>query len=256
MFESFYQEWNRLVGRCPAIPDQLWSDTLAQLPVLARLDSSEQARLRRLVRHFVHRKIINGANGYVVDDAARLVIAAQACLLILNLDIKHFSGWREVIVYPGSFVVTHRRVDKVGLVCEKQSELSGEAWLHGPVILSWADVQPDLKHHRPGANVVLHEFAHKLDMLNGVANGMPPLHGNMAMRSWSEVLSEAYATLNNHLEHHQSVAVDPYAATDPAEFFAVFTEVFFEQPLILSKHFPQVYDQFRAYYRQDPLARV
>ena len=253
MILQIKQAWNRYILARHAIPMQLWFDTVERIPVLARLSTPEQDRLRKLASIFLHQKKINGAGGFVVDDTARLVIAAQACLLILYLDINHFSGWHEVIVYPDSFVATHRKIDEAGLVSERQSGLSGEAWLHGPIVLSWADVTANLTHHRPGSNVVLHEFAHKLDMLNGVANGMPPLHKNMMIKSWTATLSEAYASLNRHIDYHQPLVVDAYAGTNPAEFFAVFTEVFFEQPLILNKHYPDVYDQFRAYYRQDPL---
>ena len=253
MLIQIKKAWNQYILIRHAIPNQMWSDTVAKIPVVERLSEPEQDRLRKLATVFLHQKTINGADGFVIEDTVRIVIAAQACLLILNLDIDHFKGWHEVIVYPSSFVATHREIDQTGLVSERRKGLSGEAWLRGPVILSWTDVTANLMHCRPGSNVVLHEFAHKLDMLNGVANGMPPLHREMAIKSWTDTLSDAFATLNRHIESHHPLSVDSYAGTNPAEFFAVFSEVFFEQPLILNTHYPDVYDQFRAYYRQDPL---
>ena len=191
----------------------------------------------------------------MVDSSMRVYIAAQACLLIMNLDLDYFRGWSEVIVYPDSFVIQREEYDDIGVVHETRRTLAGEAWGRGPVILSWSDARPGLRPYGSASNVVLHEFAHKLDMLNGVANGMPPLHNNMVREDWTASLSEAYENLYHQLERHHHTAIDPYAAENPAEFFAVLTEVFFEQPGLLHNLYPQVYEQLSMFYRQDPLRR-
>ena len=153
------------------------------------------AHLRELTAWFLHNKSINGAQGLEVTLAMRVAVAAQACLLILNLDIDCFDDWVEVVLYPGAFRVNHEQRDAIGLVHNDANVLSGEAWLRGPVILSWDDVERDTYHPQPGHNVVLHEFAHKLDGLNGVANGMPPLRRGMSRKRWAEDFSGAYDAL-------------------------------------------------------------
>jgi hypothetical protein len=245
--------WQQRFLRKHRIPLPLWETALSQVPLLARLDSTERHRLRELASHFLHNKSIGGVQGLVVSDEMRVVIAAQACLLILNLDLDYFDGWREVIVYPDSFVVAHEQHDAAGVVHRTRHALGGEAWGQGPVILSWRDLQPGTHPHGHGANVILHEFAHKLDMLNGAANGMPPLHAEMSRPAWTEALASAYDDLHHRLQHHHPTAIDPYAAENPAEFFAVVTETFFELPRLLHESYPQVYEVCKQFYRQDPL---
>ncbi|MEJ2554168.1 MAG: zinc-dependent peptidase, partial [Gammaproteobacteria bacterium] len=142
-----------------------------------------------------------------------------------------------------------------GVVHRTRRALGGESWGQGPVILSWRDAQPDAHPHGHGSNVILHEFAHKLDMLNGAANGMPPLHGDMSRSAWTAALSSAYDDLYHQLLRYHHTAIDPYAAESPAEFFAVLTETFFELPQRLQETYPAVYEVFRQFYRQDPLLR-
>jgi Mlc titration factor MtfA (ptsG expression regulator) len=185
----------------------------------------------------------------------RALIATHASLLILNLGLDWYDGWREVIVYPGAFIASHREIDDAGVVHEGDRGLTGEAWMQGPVILSWTDIDPEIRgHRRKGSNVLLHEFAHKLDFLDGSANGIPPLHSGNRQQEWTDDFSRAYADLSSG-RHHQSTGIDTYATTSPAEFFAVTTEVFFEDPTRLKKHYPAVYDELRRFYKQDPIAR-
>ncbi len=225
------------------------------MPMLIHLDQREQHRLRKLTSLFLHEKTIIGVAGFEVDDRIRITIAAQACLLILNLNLDYFAGWSEVIVYPGAFVVTREERDTTNLVRSNRRTLAGESWIHGPVILSWADAQPAAHSYSSASNIILHEFAHKLDMLNGSANGMPPLHSNMLREIWTASLSQAYEKLSHQVECHHHTAIDPYATENPAEFFAVLTEVFFEQPARLHHLYPDVYQQLHLFYRQDPLSR-
>ncbi len=255
MLRRLRRAWLQHVLYRSRIPYPLWHDCISQVPVLAALDHREQHRLRKLASLFLHEKTLVGAGGQAVDDAMRVTIAAQACLLILNLDLDYFDGWREIIIYPDSFVVSHEERDANGLVHETRRTLGGEAWGRGPVILSWADARPDAHPHGAASNVILHEFAHKLDMLNGAANGMPPLHPDMVRQQWTASLSQAYQDLYRQVERHHHTAIDPYASESPAEFFAVLSEVFFEQPARLHHLYPAVYQQLKLFYRQDPLRR-
>ena len=261
MLKRLHRAWLQHVMFRSRIPYPQWHEIMRSVPVLSRLDQREQHRLRKLTGLFLHEKVITGAGDLVVDSSMRLTIAAQACLLILNLDLDYFQGWSEIIVYPDSFIVQRDEYDDSGVVHETRRNLAGEAWGRGPVILSWSDAKPGTRLHGPATNgpatnVILHEFAHKLDMLNGAANGMPPLHNNMVRENWTAALSQAYEKLYHQLERHHHTGIDPYAAENPAEFFAVFTEVFFEQPALLHRLYPDVYEQLSLFYRQDPLQRV
>jgi hypothetical protein len=184
----------------------------------------------------------------------RVCIAVQACMLILNLGLDYYRGWVEVIVYPDEFVAEYEYMDEHGIVHRVEEPMSGESWLAGPVILSWADTQ--LRGDGHGYNVVIHEFAHKLDMLNGDANGFPPLHRGMNAAAWARDFGSAYEDLCARVDAGDDTAIDPYASTAPAEFFAVLTEVFFETPDLLDAEYPAVYRQLRQFYRQHPLARL
>ena len=239
-----------------AIPDHLWRTTTDRLVLLHYLTASEKARLRKLTTLFLHDKDIIGVQGIDVTDEVRVVIAAQACVEILYLGLDAFDGWVEVLVYPGAFRINRERVDEHGLVHQDNNVLSGEAWGQGPVILSWQDITRDSFTLSPGSNVIIHEFAHKLDMLNGRANGMPPLHPDMPIEQWTEALSRSYHHLLERLENDQQPRINPYAATDPAEFFAVICEYFFTAPRMLQRHEPEVYEQLKAYFRQDPAQRT
>jgi len=241
---------NRIIARTP-IDVALWRQTLGRLPFLRGLSDGERERLRQAAILFLHRKSIRGAGGLKLDAGMQLLIAVQACILILNLDIDCYRGWVEVIVYPDEFVPTIEYTDEDGVVHKEREPRAGEAWLQGPVILSWADVAPSAD----GVNVVIHEFAHKLDMLNGDANGFPPLHRGMSREAWSQAFSTAYVDFCRRVDADQELAIDPYAAESPGEFFAVLSEAFFEIPHAVSGLYPRVYDQLRLFYRQDPAAR-
>lgn len=230
-----------------------WQETLA-LPIFAGLSLAERAQLADWVMLFLHDKTISGGADLVIDDTVRLRIAAQACLLILNLDPDWYRGWREIIVYPAAFVPYREYTDESGVVHASRYPMMGEAWSHGPVILSWADIAS--ADRLDGSNVVIHEFAHKLDMLNGDANGLPPLHRNMRVSDWAAAFEQAYAGFCGHVDDDADTKIDSYAAESPAEFFAVLTELFFEVPQLLQTEYPAVYAQMRAFYRQDPLTRL
>ena len=243
--------WRRRIIERAQVDAVLWRDTLRRLPFLHGLTPDENVRLRETVILFLHHKSVRGAAGLQLDFAMQLMIATQAWVLILNLDPDYYRGWVEVIVYPDEFVPTIEYVDEAGVVHVDREPRAGEAWLQGPVILSWADVAPAAD----GVNVVIHEFAHKLDMLNGDANGYPPLHQGMSRQAWTGAFTAAYADFCRRVDAGEDPVIDPYAAESPAEFFAVLSEVFFETPHAVLADYPDVYAQLKVFYRQDPAAR-
>lgn len=235
------------------IRDRLWRRVIDDRPLFDGLAADELSLLKELATLFLAEKNVHGAAGQEIDDRVRVTIAAQAALPILNLGIDYYKGWVEVIVYPGEFVPVREVVDEAGVVHQTRHPLAGESWLGGPLILSWADV--DHIDDGAGANVVIHEFAHKLDMLNGAVNGFPPLHAGMEREEWASVFSAAYKDFRSRVERGEETAIDPYAGESPAEFFAVMSEVFFAAPALLKAEYRLVYEQLAKFYRQDPAAR-
>lgn len=235
------------------VNEQLWRSVANRFSFVRALSPEELDRLKRWVVLFLHEKHIEGADGIEIDDETRLSIAVQACILILNLDLDYYSGWHEIIVYPDEFVPHREYVDEAGVVHTYHEPLVGEAWERGPIILSYADVIASSETE--GVNVVIHEFAHKLDMLNGGPNGYPPLHPDMDRAAWAEAFSQAYEDFCPRCDRDEELAIDCYAAESPGEFFAVVSEVFFESPTSLKQMYPEVYRQLSSFYRQDPVAR-
>jgi MtfA peptidase len=243
----------RILGRS-RLDASLWSTVTGRYSFMRALDSEERARLHDLVVLFLHEKSIVGAAGLELDEDMRIAIAAQACMLVLNLDLDWYRGWTEVIVYPDEFLVEYEYVDEAGVAHQVREPMSGESWLAGPVILSWADTEQ--ADTGGGYNVVIHEFAHKLDMLNGDANGFPPLHADMSRAGWSGAFQDAYAAFCERVDRNRAVRIDAYAAENPAEFFAVLSEAFFEIPRAVREDYPELYRQLAAFYRQDPARRL
>lgn len=239
----------RIVARRP-IADPSWRDALRRCAPARRLGASDQAALRVLATLFLEQKAIEPVQGLELDDADRALLATHACIPILKLGLDGYDGWHSVIVYPDAFIPHRTHTDEAGVVHETRDVMAGEAWGRGPVILSWTDV---LEAGRtPGHNVVIHEMAHKLDMLNGEANGFPPLHRGMDRRTWTRVFSEAWDRLCEDDEKGLPLPIDPYALENEAEFFAVASEHFFEEPATLREHLPEVYRQLALFYRQHP----
>lgn len=244
----------RVLHRHP-IGDKAWFAITRRIALVQALTPTERGRLRELSTLFLHAKIFTGVQGQAISDEIRISIAAQACLQILELGLDAFAGWVEIVVYPGAFRVLRESSDDAGIVHEEDNALSGESWSQGPVILSWEDVYRDSFTPCPGRNVVIHEFAHKLDLLNGRANGMPPLHPEMPIKEWTAILSRVFDRLRHTMEDHHTPHINAYAATSPAELFAVASEYFFTAPEILNKYYPELYSQLMAYFRQNTLER-
>jgi Mlc titration factor MtfA (ptsG expression regulator) len=235
----------RRVLRRHQIDDALWHEATHRLAFIL-----QTPKLRELALLFLSEKEFSGAHGLEVTDAMRVSIAAQACLPILELGLDWYAGFSGIVVYPGDFRVRRSHTDEAGVVHEWDDELAGEAMPGGPVVLSW-----DAAANDPGMNVVIHEFAHKLDMANGEADGLPPLHAGMDRAAWAAAFREAYEGFCDALERDKETWLDPYAAEHPSEFFAVISEAFFEDPAETRRRYPDVYDQLKLFYRQDPLSR-
>ncbi|MBV6409528.1 MAG: zinc-dependent peptidase [Burkholderiales bacterium] len=234
----------------PAVSGAQWARVEAGLPFLDHLVAAERTRLRTMALEFIAQKEWHGAQGLTLTPDIQLSIALQACLPVLKLGLDSYRGWIGVIVYPGDFVIPRRQMSEDGVVHEFDDRVAGEAWEGGPVLLSWFD-RPE---QADGMNVVIHEFAHKLDMLNGPPDGLPPLHEGMRRQDWTGAFEPAYADFCARVDAGEDTWIDPYAAEHPAEFFAVTSEVFFEAPDLLQAEYPAVYEQLRQFYRQDPAA--
>ena len=242
--------------RSLAIPDAMWRDALEALPFLAMYTEAELVRLREKVVLFLDAKSIVGAGGHEVTPLQRVIIALQACALVLEIDLAYYDGWESVVVYPDEFVPGWEWEDEAGVVHVNDDPLAGEAMERGPVILSWADVVASQDWEAAGMNLAIHEFAHKIDMRNGTANGCPPLPPEMAPNVWQRTMRKAFEDFGRKVARDARTAIDPYAAESPAEFFAVLSEVFFVEPKLLDHEYPDVYAQFARFYRQDPAARM
>lgn len=248
----FIRDWRRRdwLRRHP-IPDRSWERALAETPLLQVLPAADRAKLRELATVFIREKTWVGTADLAPTPEMQVRIAALAALPVLGLDLDWYRGWDTIILYPGEFVHRREEVDAGGLVHQWDEVRSGEAWEHGPVIFSWADVEASGRED--GYNVIIHELAHKLDMLNGPPDGFPPLHRGMSARRWTGSFTAAYDALNDCLDRDQEPPVDPYAAEHPAEFFAVLSEYFFELPDHLHEVWPAIYTELADFYRQDPL---
>jgi MtfA peptidase len=248
----------------------LWRAATSRWLFMRGLAAEEDSRLRALSARFIGAKQFSGTHGLDISDRMHVEIAAQACILVLELGLEWYDGWSEVIVYPSQFAPEREEVDEAGVVHVTRDPMAGEAWLGGPVILSYEDValSADEDLRVAGYNVVIHEFAHKLDMRSGEPNGHPPLHGTMSTAAWQDAFAPAYEDFRRRVTVAESrpehliedalarLPIDPYAAESPGEFFAVGSEAFFETPELLAPAYPAVYEQLRLFYRQDPLARL
>jgi Mlc titration factor MtfA (ptsG expression regulator) len=222
-----------------------------RVPAVARLPAELQRRLEGHVQVFVAEKPFIGCRGQVITDAQRVTIAAQACLLLLgDARPEFYPRLRQILVYPDAFVVERERPLGAGVVQVQRQATSGESWSHGQVILAWSEVLAGAADPDDGHNVVLHEFAHQIDQDNGVADGRPWRPRAALRRRWAAVMGAAF----ERLRRQPSEVIDAYGASDPAEFFAVVTELFFERPRSLAAEEPEVYDELSALYGVQPLA--
>jgi Mlc titration factor MtfA (ptsG expression regulator) len=246
-----WRDWlqGRGMARAPPAADD-WPAAFARVPVLAHWPAADRERLQQLALDFLADKALEPAAGTAIDRPQALAIALQAALPVLNLGLDWYAGWHAVVLYPDAFRSRFDEVDEAGVVHQVDDWRSGESWAAGPLILSLADAAAGGRG--AGHNVVVHECAHKLDQRDGDCNGHPPLHAGMDPAAWKSVFADAYRHLGRRALRRLRTVLDPYAAESPAEFFAVASELFFDEPLNLRGGYPAVYEQLALFYRQDP----
>lgn len=241
----FPEEWERLIQH--------------NLQYYQHLNNEEKQRLRDLIRVFIVEKYWMGCNGLELTDKIRVIIAAHACLMILALPNDYYGNVESIYVYPTTVISPER---PIGFFEVRTTPVSGpmpilgEAQHRGPVVLVWDAVKREARHPEHGHNVVYHEFAHKLDMLDGSADGTPPLTTSEEYQRWIEVCSKEYQYLCEQVDHGEPTFLDSYAATNEGEFFAVATEYFFNKPVDMKRHRPELYQVLQGFYRQDPAQKV
>lgn len=247
--KNLYRRWRS--GRNP-LPETLWSKALRTSAYARALPKNERTRLRELTTQLLRAKSFEGAAGFEIGDEVRARIALHAAIPILNLGPDCYADWSSIVVYPGDFRVDDEYMDKHGIVHREIMDLCGQSLAQGPIVLSWEAMRGE-DESPSDHDLVIHECAHKLDLLNGAANGFPPLHPDMDARAWGRDFHAAYHRLCTGLDSANAISrIDPYAAEDPAEFFAVLSEAFFTLPQLVYEDHPPVYKQLQQYYRQDP----
>jgi Mlc titration factor MtfA (ptsG expression regulator) len=235
-----------------AIAEPLWRHCITALPFVASRPADELQRLRRLASLFLDSKEFSGAQGFEVSDEIALAVAVQACLPILELGLAQYDGFVGIVMHGDAVVARREVTDEHGVVHAYDEELAGEAMEGGPLMLSWADVLPQAEASPTPYNVVIHEFAHVLDMRDGQADGVPLLVSAAARRAWLDVLMPEYDRLRERVVCGHDTLLDPYAAEAPDEFFAVASEAFFVAPVALNDEHPALFALLASYYRQDP----
>jgi len=236
--QPFPAEWTEIIRR--------------NVPYFRRLPPEDQEELQGHVRVFLGEKHFEGCGGLELTDEIRVTVAAQASILLLHRRTDYYPHLKSVLIYPHAYVArgVHRNQD--GMLIVQDEARAGESWGQGTLVLSWEDVKKSASDVHDGHNVVLHEFAHQLDAENGTSDGAPRLPRRSMYLAWARVLGHEYEQLLSDLEHHRRNCIDAYGATNPAEFFAVVTECFFEKPVQLAGKHPELYEQLRAFFRQDP----
>lgn len=232
-----------------------WRDILKRrVPGVRTLPANLQLQLKQHIQVFIAEKAFIGCDELEITDEMRVTIAALACLLILNRPGDFYPGLRQILVYPGSFVVDRSHIDGIGVAHHARQVLSGESWSEGQVVLSWQDTLEGAAIPDDGQNVAIHEFAHQLDQETGAANGAPALARRAHYKRWSKVLGREFRLLQRRTALGVDTLFCDYGATDPAEFFAVISEVFFEQPQRMAAEHPELYQELALFFGIDPLS--
>ena len=257
MWQALRRRWQArrdaaAVARRP-IPDDLWKRTLVRYPFLRRREAADRAELRRLTSLFLDRKEFDAQPGVRLTDDVVVAVAAQACLPVLRLGLARYDGFVGIVLHPDQVVARRSHIDEHGVTHEYDEVLSGEAMEGGPVMLSWRDVRTSGRSAAEAYNVVIHEFAHVLDMANGAADGVPLLPPDIAVAEWQQVMSTEFESFTARVDGGaEDTALDPYGAEGPEEFFAVASEAFFVAPAAMGAEHPALYKLLRRFYRQDP----
>lgn len=245
------QRWRRRLVLLP-FPAEWVGIMERNVPFYGRLTPEDQRELQKHVRVFLSEKRFEGCGGLGITDEIKVTIAAYACVLLLHRETDYYPLLVTILVYPHTFVVEQYEAGPAGQAVKSARTLTGESWRHGNVVLAWDAVQRCGFDLHDGHNVVFHEFAHQLDEEDGSANGAPPLPKRSMYAAWARILGRDYAQLVSDAALGRPSSLDTYGATNPAEFFAVATESFFEAPVSLREQHPELYDELKLYYQQDP----
>jgi MtfA peptidase len=238
--------------RQPPLP-QSWITVLeTNVPLYNRLPPADQAELHGHIQIFLAEKLFEGCRGLEITDEIRLTIAAQACILLLHRQTDYYPSLTSILVHPQAYRATHRQHIGSGVIIEGDEIRLGESWHRGSVVLSWEDVKRQTLSRSNSQNIVLHEFAHQIDISGGRGDSSPILQHTESFAEWTRTLQENYEQLRADVVADRPTILDDYGATDPAEFFAVATECFFENPHLLQQHHPQLYNELKEFYQQDP----
>jgi len=231
-----------------------WQSAITDWPVMQRYQGADREALRTMAFRFLAQKNFVSGSGFQFTDTMLLKIATMACVPILHLGLHWYDRWQTVIIYEAGFVPNRPYRTNDGIVHSESPGLSGEAWYRGPVILSWQAVGESGAHVYKGkaSNVVIHELAHKLDMLRDGANGAPPMHPDMRVGEWHAIFTAAWNRLQKDFEDYRDLPINDYGLSSPAEFFAVCSETFFEAPKHMQEQMPEVYRLLCQFYRQQP----
>lgn len=237
--EPFKKQWRKIIQQ--------------RMPYFRQMPSDLQLQLKQHIQVFLAEKTFEGCNGVKITDEIRITIAAQACLLLLNRKTNFYPKLQTILVYPRAFIKEQQNMNSDGLQQTQRVALAGESWEYGKVVLSWQDTLEGAKITDDGRNVVIHEFAHQLDQENGKANGAPILDKGQSYKCWSDVFSVQFEQLKKQANIGMPSLFDYYGATNPAEFFAVASEVFFEKSQQFHLQSPKLYQQLKQYYQVDPI---
>jgi len=249
----WFRNWRRkrLLNR--GIPASYGEILQESYPLYPHLPKELQSKLLVEITFFIAEKSFEGFQGLEVTEEMKVLIAAQACLLLLGNDTVHFDSLKSILIYPAAYQTKQTAEVSQGVMSETESTVLGQSWAHGTVSLSWASTQAGAQNRYDGRNVVIHEFAHQLDQATGHANGLPRLRAPSRYVAWKEIMSAEYERLQDRVDRRRKTIMDAYGATHPAEFFAVASECFFEKPAQLQKHRPSLYQQLKQFYGQDPV---
>jgi Mlc titration factor MtfA (ptsG expression regulator) len=248
--------WRRKRRRALAetpLPER-WREILERnVPLYRGLPDELKRELHGHVQLFLHDKTFEGFQGLEVTDEMRVTVAGNACILLLNRPHDQYANFSTIYLYPSTFVSQHESYDGLVQSVGRQARL-GESWHRGPVVLSWDSALAGSRDIKDGHNVILHEFAHKLDDADGAVDGAPILHQRSQYTSWARVMRREFEQLQRQAGHGARTLLDHYGASAPEEFFAVLVETFYEKPRQLRDRHPELYEEMRKCFRVDPLA--
>jgi MtfA peptidase len=256
MFFSWLKQRRRRKILAQPFPSESLEILRSNVPYYELLTETEKGRLRDDLRILIAEKYWEGCGGLKLTDEIKVTVAAQACLLLLGIEHDYYPMLQSILIYPSGYQAPDSTVIGGGVIIEGTSERLGEAWYRGPVVLSWDAASHDARNFGEGRNLVFHEFAHQLDMLDRAMDGTPPLRSRGEYQRWQQVMSAEFQRLVEASGSGEATLLDHYGATDVAEFFAVATECYFGRPTEMLAHHPRMYEVMREYYRQDPAARI